>query len=250
MSERGAGPPAAPTADRVRGDLAAFIERETRAGVSITGFSALPGGTNRHAWALDVQAASGALAGTHRLIYLLGRGGAPIGSRLGREDEFRLLAAMHAAGVRVPRPYWRLGEGLILERVEGEVVASRLRRDPAFEAVRPRLLEQLGAELARIHAVATDAVPGLPGPPAGRGTAESQLDEIERELSGSGEPHPALELALRWLRRRVPVPGRLVVVHGDYRVGNAVVDPAHGLRAVLDWELAHLGDPGEDLGWM
>lgn len=250
MNDRRAEPPAGPTADRVRDDLAAFIEREARSSVSITGLTALPGGTIRHAWALDVEVASGALAGSHRLIYLVDRGGAPMGSRLGREDEFRLLAAMHGAGVRVPRPYWRLGQGLILERVEGEVVGRRLLRDRAFEGVRPRLLEQFGAELARIHAVATEAVPGLPRPPAGRGAPESQLDEIERELREGGEPHPALELALRWLRPRAPAPGRLVIAHGDYRLGNAVVDPEQGLRAVLDWELAHLGDPGEDLAWM
>ncbi len=228
----------------------AFIERETRSAVSITGLTALPGGTIRHAWALDVDVAAGPLAGSHRLIYLVDRGGAPIGSRLGRDDEFRLLAAMHAAGVRVPRPYWRLGQGLLLERVEGEAVGRRLLRDRAYEGVRPRLLEQIGAELARIHAVPTDGVSGLPGPPAGRGGPEVQLDEIERELAESGEPDPALELALRWLRPRTPPPGRLVIVHGDYRLGNVIVDPVQGLAAVLDWELAHLGDGGEDLGWM
>lgn len=249
MSDRGAEPPAEPTADRVRAELAAFIERETRSRVSITAFTALPGGTIRHAWALDVEIATGALVGRHRLIYLLDRGGKPLGSRLGREDEFRLLAAMHGAGVRVPRPYWQLGQGLILERVEGEVVGRRLLRERAYEGVRPRLLEQFGAELARIHAVPPDAVPGLPGS-TGRGAARAQLDEIERELREGGEPHPALELALRWLRPRTPATARVVIVHGDYRLGNAVVDTERGLATVLDWELAHLGDGGEDLGWM
>ncbi|MBI4255463.1 MAG: phosphotransferase family protein [Candidatus Rokubacteria bacterium] len=246
MSDRRAEPPA----DRVRDDLAAFIEHEAGSAVSITAFTALPGGTIRHAWALDVEIATGALAGRHRLIYLLDRGGKPLGSRLRREDEFRLLAAMHGAGVRVPRPYWRLGQGLILERVEGEVVGRRLLRERAYEGVRPRLLEQFGAELARIHAVPPDAVPGLPGPSAGRDAARAQLDEIERELREGGAPHPALELALRWLRPRTPATTRAVIVHGDYRLGNAVVDPERGLAAILDWELAHLGDGGEDLGWM
>ena len=250
MSERRAEPPAEPRAAGVRDELAAFIARQAGGPVSIAALSALPGGTIRHAWALDVEVAAGPLAGRHRLIYLVDRGGAPIGSRLGREEEFRLLAAMHGAGVRVPRPYWRLGQGLILERVDGETVARRLVRERAFDGVRGGLLAALGAELARIHAVAPDAVPGLPGPPAGRGAADSQLDELERELAESGEPQPALELALRWLRARAPAPGRLVIVHGDYRLGNAVVHPERGLAAVLDWELAHVGDAGEDLGWL
>lgn len=249
MSERGAEPPAEPSGERVRAELQAFIEREARSRVAITAFAALPGGTIRHAWTLDAEIATGAFAGRRRLIYLLDRGGKPLGSRLGREDEFRLLGVMHGAGVRVPRPYWRLGQGLILERVEGEVVGRRLVRDGAYEGVRLRLLEQFGAELARIHAVPPDAVPGLPGP-TGREAARAQLDEIERELREGGESHPALELALRWLRPRTPETARVVIVHGDYRLGNAVVDPERGLAAVLDWELAHRGDGGEDLAWM
>lgn len=156
---------------------------------------------------------------------------------------------MHVAGVRVARPYWQYGQGLIVERVDGEVVARRL-RDAAFDGVRPRLLEQLGAELAHIHAVPPETAPALPAPPPGRSPALAQLDELEAECAATGEPYPALELALRWLRERAPAPGRLAIVHGDYRVGNVMMHPARGLAAVLDWELSHLGDPGEDLGWM
>jgi aminoglycoside phosphotransferase (APT) family kinase protein len=63
-----------------------------------------------------------------------------------------------------------------------------------------------------------------------------------------GEPHPALELAIRWLRPRAPASGRLVLVHGDFRVGNLMVGPS-GLVGVFDWEFAHVGDPHEDLAW-
>lgn len=236
--------------DALREELAAFIAQEAGGPVSLGALTALPGGTMRQAWTLDADIAAGPLAGHHRLIYLKDRGGAPIGSRLARRDEFRLLQAMHAAGVRVPRPYWLYGQGMILERLEGEVVARRLLRDAAFAGVRARLLEQLGAELARIHAVPPGAVPGLAGPVPGSTAIQLQLDELEAECAAEGEPHPALELALRWLRVRAPAPRPLVIVHGDYRVGNAIMHPERGLNAVLDWELAHLGDPGEDLGWM
>ena len=69
-------------------------------------------------------------------------------------------------------------------------------------------------------------------------------------LDTFGEPHPAFELALRWLDARVPAPASAPrFVHGDFRNGNFIVGP-DGIRAVLDWELAHLGDPIEDLGWL
>ncbi|MDP2627456.1 MAG: phosphotransferase family protein, partial [Candidatus Rokubacteria bacterium] len=114
---------------------------------------------------------------------------------------------------------------------------------------RPRLLEQMAGALARMHVVPAEALAGLPGPASGQLPIDFQLAEVEASLRALGEPHPALELGLRWLRRDMPSCDRLVVVHGDYRLGNLVVDPHDGLRAVLDWELAHLGDPGEDVGW-
>jgi aminoglycoside phosphotransferase (APT) family kinase protein len=64
-----------------------------------------------------------------------------------------------------------------------------------------------------------------------------------------GEPHPTFELALRWLAANRPPSGRVAIVHGDFRLGNVIVGP-DGLRAVVDWELVHLGDPMEDLGWL
>jgi aminoglycoside phosphotransferase (APT) family kinase protein len=240
----------APADERLRDELAAFIGREVAAPVAVTRFAPLPGGTLRRAFALDVEIASGPHAGPRGLLFLQDRGGAPIASRLGRAEELCALAAMHRAGVRVPRPLGVFADGIVMERVEGETLVRRLVRDPAFAAVRPRLLGQMGEELARIHAVPPAAAPGLPGPAPGRTPAEAQLDEIERELRAFGEPHPPLELGLRRLRARPPATTRIVIVHGDYRAGNVVVDPEAGLRAVLDWELAHIGDPGEDLGWM
>ena len=244
--------------DGLRTGLERFIGCRADSAVSIIALSPLPGGTMRHAWAVDLDVPSGPLAGSHRLIYLQDRGGAPLGSRLSREDEFRVLSVMHGAGVRVPKPYWRVpagdasgvAPGLIVERVEGETLARRLMQDPAFERARAHLLEQIGEELARIHAVPTDALGCLSRPAAGKTPAEAQLADLESTLRQIGEPHPALELALRWLGGRVPPSERTVVVHGDYRLGNFVVDPGHGLSAVLDWELSHLGDPGEDLGWV
>ena len=198
--------------DGLRTGLERFIGRRAESAVSIIALSRLPGGTMRHAWAVDLDVPSGPLAGLHRLIYLQDRRGAPLRTHLSREDEFRVLSVMHGAGVRVPRPYWRVpagdasgvAPGLVVERVEGETLARRLLQDPAFERVRSHLLEQIGEELARIHAVPTDALRCLTRPAAGKAPAEAQLADLEGMLRRIGEPHPALELALRWLGGRVP----------------------------------------------
>ena len=84
---------------------------------------------------------------------------------------------------------------------------------------------------------------------AGSDPALAQLTEWERQLDAIGEPLPAVELGLRWLRANAPEPVEATLVHGDFRLGNFIVD-GDGLAAVIDWELAHLGDPAEDIGWL
>src|SRR5262249_60595154 len=88
----------------------------------------------------------------------------------------------------------------------------------------------------------------LPGPAPGRTAAQTVLENAARQLGALGEPHPALELALRWLWQHAPAGGATVLVHGDFRLGNLMVGP-EGLRGVFDWEFAHVGDPAEDLAW-
>jgi aminoglycoside phosphotransferase (APT) family kinase protein len=114
-------------------------------------------------------------------------------------------------------------------------------RSADLAAARPRLAGQCGRILAAIHRIPAGAVPGL--------EAADPVETWGALLATLGEPHPALEFALRRLSRARPLAGRQVVVHGDFRNGNLIVGP-DGVRAVLDWELAHLGDPLEDLGWL
>ena len=74
------------------------------------------------------------------------------------------------------------------------------------------------------------------------------MDRLVEELDETGEPHPAIELGLWWLREHLPPAREPVVVHGDFRIGNVAVD-ANGLVGVLDWEFAHLDDPARDLAF-
>ncbi len=135
------------------------------------------------------------------------------------------------------------GSFLVLAAVEGESIARRILRDPGFARAREVLPTQLGAAAARLHTIDPGVVPGL--------TADDQVQRYREVLDTLAEPHPTFELAFRWLENRRPAPSsaELCVVHGDFRLGNVIVGE-DGLRAVLDWELAHLGDPMEDLGWL
>ena len=176
-----------------------------------------------------------------------------------RRDEFALLAAAHAAGLRVPRVRWCeedagvLGSPFfVMDFVAGETLARRLLRDAEYAPARTALPGQLAAALAGIHALDARA-PGLaflPRPPVDATPAAAELERHEQLYRAvTLDPHPALELALRWLAAAPPGPRAETLVHGDFRIGNVIFGP-EGLRAVLDWELAHVGDPLEDLGWL
>jgi aminoglycoside phosphotransferase (APT) family kinase protein len=108
----------------------------------------------------------------------------------------------------------------------------------------------MAGTLARVHAIPLDQVKG----PLGESPAdpvEASLDAWEAALdSVDWQALPVVELGLRWLRLNRPARVEPAVVHGDFRLGNFIVSPEDGLRAVIDWELCHPGDPAEDIGWL
>ncbi len=170
-------------------------------------------------------------------------------------DEFSLIARAREMGVPVPEPLvyeadgGRFGSpGMLMSFVEGTSVAPRILRMDEFARVRERLPGQLAEALAGIHSLTQLDVDGIL-PPAGDDPALAQIAEWERQLDEIGEPLPAIELGLRWLRANAPQPAEPRLVHGDFRLGNFIVDE-EGLASVIDWELAHLGDPAEDIGWL
>jgi aminoglycoside phosphotransferase (APT) family kinase protein len=201
----------------------------------------LPGGASKEAWAVDVRTAEGELP----LLVRRAAGGVIHTDTLSLEDEFRVIEAAYEAGVRVPRPYGYLAElggreAFVVERVEGETIGRRIVREPELAAARDALPLQLADELAKVHALAPEAVPFL--------RTRDVLERFEVELDSVGEPHPAIELGLHWLRDHRPAPLDPVVSHGDFRIGNVVVSE-RGLEYLLDWEFAHVGDPREDVAW-
>ncbi len=155
--------------------------------------------------------------------------------------ERHLLIAARDAGVPVPEVITGDGSSMILAHIDGETIPRRILRDEAYSRARTGLAAAAGRALARIH-----------GLDVGRlGSFVPRQDEFEQYLStlhGLEEPHPLFEFAFRRLAASRPPAGEPVVVHGDFRVGNLIVGE-DGLRAVIDWELAHVGDPLEDLAW-
>jgi aminoglycoside phosphotransferase (APT) family kinase protein len=147
--------------------------------------------------------------------------------------------------LHVLEPSDLLGTGFIMARVEGETIPRKILRDDEFAAARPKLARQFGEILAGIHGLPLPQLPELR-----RMTAASEIAELARDYHSFNWPRPVFELALRWLKDHDPGPSaRVTLVHGDFRHGNMIIGP-DGVRAVLDWELAHLGDPMEDLGWV
>ena len=132
--------------------------------------------------------------------------------------------------------------------VAGQSVAPRVLRRPELERARALLPGQLAEALARVHSLGPaevgDVLPAPRGDPV-----LAELERWRRGLDAIGEPLPGLELGLRWLRSERPPPAAPRLVHGDFRIGNFIV-AEQGLAAVIDWELAHLGDPAEDIGWL
>lgn len=134
--------------------------------------------------------------------------------------------------------------GLLLEHVDGEAIARRILRDERFATARAALPGDLARAAAGIHAIDPAAVAR-----AGPHRLDDPVARLAEDYREIGIVRPVIEASLRRLAETRPPAGAETVVHGDFRLGNLMVDES-GLAAVLDWELAHLGDPDEDLGYV
>ncbi len=231
-------------ADELAGALVAHLQAvRDDPSLRVEDLRRLSGGASRETWSCDLVTGDGRI---EPLILQRERAGA-VRTGGGMATEVALLRGAADAGVPVPPLVSGGGEEaglgapfLVMGRLEGETIPRKLLRDDEYAAARPVLAAQCGAALARIHTIQPSVAPEL--------DQQDQLGYFRTILDGLGEPHPAFELGFRWLEANRPSSERTTVVHGDFRTGNLIVGP-EGLRAVLDWELAHLGDPMEDLGW-
>lgn len=241
----------APETATLQARVDALARRHFGAREAIADLQTLTAGANKGTWSFSAGSAG----------YILQRQ-APSGApdpEAGPDDwvphldgtqEFQVMLAAQAADVPVPRvrhilqPEDGLGEGAVTELVAGETIPARVLREPVLADARTRMAAQCGRILAAIHRAPVDKLGFLR-----RFGAEETLALFERTLDRVDMAIPALELALRWARERMPRQARETLVHGDFRTGNFIVGP-EGIRAVLDWEIAHVGDPVEDLGYL
>jgi aminoglycoside phosphotransferase (APT) family kinase protein len=215
-------------------------------GHGISGLMRLSGGASQETWRFRIEDVQQTL-----ILRRCPRDGPRTGEALPLIVEADIMAHAKLGGVCVPDIIHRcvpedgLGEGFIMAFVEGETVARKILRDPQFEAARKLVVPQLGQTLSQIHRLPiSQALAVLP--------TSDGLDQLRRYLAvyrGFRVNRPIIELAFKWLTDTAPPPLAVTLVHGDFRLGNIIVDQ-NGLAALLDWELCHLGDPREDIGWL
>jgi aminoglycoside phosphotransferase (APT) family kinase protein len=213
---------------------------------NIAALTRLSAGATNETWSFDANA--------HGVVVplIMRRAAAPRdrGGVLPLSAEAAVLALAHTAGVPTPAiryvftPDDQLGEGFLMERIAGATIPSKILRAPELADARDKLAAQLGTIAAGIHRIDPKSVPALPLLDAAR-----QLALLRSQYETQSTARPVFELAFRWLREHLPAPATPALVHGDYRHGNLIIG-SQGVRAVLDWELAHLGDPIEDLAWL
>lgn len=165
-------------------------------------------------------------------------------------DQFRLTRIVFDAGIVAPEPIFEydaddgMGIGYVAAFVGGETMPKRILQGAKLATARGHLVSQIAESLARLHSIDPARASFLEARPDSAdpiGAQRARLDVYD-------EPHPALELAFRWLERNPPARRDRRLLHADLRIGNVIVDE-NGLAAILDWECAHIGDPAEDLGW-
>ena len=230
-------------------DLTQVAQRQFPGASGISGLKRLSGGASQETWSFDVV-----LPGSASPMILrrhppgMGKRSA---SAVPLETEARLIDIAGQAGVPAPRvtyvlaPSDGLGEGFLMGRIEGETIARKILRDNEFARARLMLARQCGEILGRLHKLPVNVLPPLRHAPA-----RVELEHYRALYLAHKHPHPVFELAFRWLADNAPPTDvSQTLVHGDFRNGNLMIGP-EGVRAVLDWELAHIGDPMEDLGWI
>lgn len=215
-------------------------------GQSVTGLRRLSGGASQETWAFALD--------TGRPLILRRKpagAGSPTGNANPLATEAALIRAATLQGAAVPEvlyvsaPGSDIGEAYVMSAVEGETLGKRIAQGEAFAAIRPRLAFQCGEALAKIHAIPLEGLPDL-----ARSSALDELEKYETVYRNLGARRPILEAAFKYLKDRAPPLERPVMLHGDFRNGNIMFHPETGVAAILDWELVHIGDPAEDMGWL
>ncbi len=224
--------------------------------ITITGLHRLPMGASRETFRFDLAYSDA--SGPQALRVILRRDPPASNVDSDRRHEFEAYRAIYGHGIPVPKM-------LLLEEdashFDGAIsLAEDLRgyhnseyqfQDPAWAEKLPHIAQQMWSTMGRLAAVPVEDLDlSFTRPATRENTAQQELDywvdSLDKHDVG---PEPIIRAAIRKLRRWQPVAQKLALVHGDFRAGNFLYDDGGNLVAVLDWEMAHCGDPLEDLAW-
>jgi len=232
--------------------LAAVLRRQIAGFETLVSAERLSGGASQETYRLVIRDANG----ERRLAMRRSPGGVEsirTPGHPGLPTEAALMRFAREAGVPEPEVYAvltpddGLGDGFVMQWLDGEALGARIVRSESLAAVRPNLAFECGQILARIHAIDLKKT-GLdelldPMDPA------AFVEQTWERYKVFNTPQPMIDYAGRWLKEHLPRNPRMALVHNDFRNGNFMVGP-NGVVAVLDWEVAHIGDPMRDLGWI
>jgi aminoglycoside phosphotransferase (APT) family kinase protein len=234
--------------------LSKAVKRHIGAPGTIHNLNQLTGGANKNTYSFEAD------IGKDRLHLVLQIPGKPkddepnplegVMPRVTADEDARLMIAAHDAGVPAPKVRAifdssdELDPGYITEFVEGETLATKILREDRFANARTLMTKQCGQILAAIHYIDLKKVSFL-----GRQDAAEMVAGYYKVVDLQNFRLPAIEWGLKWAAENAPKSARHTVVHGDFRHGNFIVGE-EGIRLLLDWEVAHSGDPMEDLAWV
>ena len=211
----------------------------------ISNLEPLTGGASKEIWKFEVSHAKQSA----KMILRRGSGiEGPLAIKT--TDEARIQKEVIKVGAPVPiilavsKKEEELGDAYIMHFVEGESIARKILRDKEYKKALPILAYQCGEAIAKIHNVDINNFSFLPKKPA-----EDQLEDLYSTYQSFEQPSPVFEYAYLWLKEQDFGNFQESLVHGDFRLGNIIVN-ADGLQSIIDWELAHIGNPLQDLGWV
>lgn len=233
-------------------NLQKYLSEQLGSPAKITDARPLAGGASRESWYLRVS------LGDTEKQYVLRRDlpAQMYEGALSREQEFRLMDAAYHAGVKLAKVRFSCTDAsvlgsdfFIMDYVEGISIGRKVITMPELAKAREALPQQMAEELAKIHAMDFSKLEFLKKPPQGQSPAELSLGEAYAILDELEISNPVWEWTLRWAQNNMPEPNPQCFIHGDFRLGNLLVDE-QGLTAVIDWEFGHIGNPDEELGYL
>ena len=225
------------------------ILKEKLANSSIDGevvnLEPLTGGASKEIWKFEVN------ANGKSDRYILRRGSGVEGPlAIKTSDEAKIQKTVRKLGAQVPEIIAvssiddELGDAYIMKFVDGESIARKILRDEEYKSTLPKLAFECGQSIAKIHQADINEFPFLPSK-----SVFEQINDLYQTYEAFNQPSPVFEYTYLWLLEQNFGEKNDALVHGDFRLGNIIVDK-DGLKSVIDWELAHIGNPLQDLGWI